>query len=128
MTARRSRPSGGGSGPLAATLALLAAVLVAGCGPASGSVASADPVATSAVDLPKSYRFTPEAITVAAGTTVTWTNSDNFMHNVAFEGQEPLTMSPGATASRTFDTAGTYPYVCSLHPTDMRGSVRVTGG
>ena len=32
------------------------------------------------VDLPKSYKFAPAAITVTAGTTVTWTNDDNFTH------------------------------------------------
>jgi plastocyanin len=37
-------------------------------------------------------------------------------------------MKPGAQATRTFPTAGTFDYVCSLHPREMRGSVVVGGG
>jgi plastocyanin len=84
-------------------------------------------VATTEVQLPKSYRFQPEAITVPVGATVTWTNDDNFTHNVTFQGSEPMAMSPGATTTRTFDTAGTFPYQCTLHPQDMQGTVEVTG-
>ena len=37
-------------------------------------------------------------------------------------------MSPGASVTHTFDTAGEFDYLCSLHPKDMRGRVVVTGG
>src|SRR5688572_33417198 len=40
------------------------------------------PVATTQVDLPRSYKFAPEDIVVSAGATVTWTNNDNFTHSV----------------------------------------------
>jgi plastocyanin len=36
-------------------------------------------------------------------------------------------MPPGASATHTFDSAGTYAYVCSLHPQNMKGTVIVTG-
>jgi plastocyanin len=36
-------------------------------------------------------------------------------------------MAPGESVSHTFTTPGLYPYVCSLHPNDMKGSVLVTG-
>jgi plastocyanin len=35
-------------------------------------------------------------------------------------------MSPGASVSHTFDSAGEFAYMCSLHPRDMRGRVVVT--
>jgi plastocyanin len=35
-------------------------------------------------------------------------------------------MRPGASVEHTFDVAGEFPYVCSLHPRDMRGRVVVT--
>ena len=108
-------------------LVLLVAVL-AGC---SGEAAdTADPpslVATTTVDLPKSYRFEPAAIQVDAGATVTWTNHDEFTHNVTFDGDSPLAMKPGESVTRAFPTAGTFAYLCSLHPREMRGSVAVTG-
>jgi plastocyanin len=122
--ANRARTS---DGRLASALALLLAVLVAGCGPAAESDSGPTPVATTSVDLPKSYRFEPAAISVPAGSTVTWTNRDDFTHTVTLEGSEPLTMSPGQSATHTFTTPGLYPYVCSLHPGDMMGSVVVEG-
>jgi plastocyanin len=103
---------------------VLVAVAAVGCGPAAA--ASATPTATTEVDLPKSYRFAPEAIVVEVGSTVTWTNHDDFTHNVALPGEEPLMMSPGESVSWTFDEPGQIDYVCSLHPRDMTGTVLVT--
>jgi plastocyanin len=108
-----------------AALIVLALASVVAC--SSNDAAAAKPVATTEVQLPKSYRFEPVAITVPVGSTVTWTNDDNFTHNVTFEGSEPMTMSPGASTTRTFDSAGTFPYQCTLHPQDMQGTVEVTG-
>lgn len=109
---------------LAALIVLTLASVVA-CN--SNDAAGGEPVATTEVQLPKSYRFEPAAITVPVGATVTWTNDDNFTHNVTFEGSEPATMSPGASTTRTFDTAGTFAYQCTLHPQDMQGMVEVGG-
>jgi plastocyanin len=96
----------------------------------SGSAGSGEPAATSTVDLPPSYRFQPASIAVGAGTTVTWTNHDNFTHSVQFlDGglpSDPMLMKPGETATFTFGTAGTYRYQCSLHPQNMQGTVTVT--
>jgi plastocyanin len=105
-------------------LLLLALVTVLAC--SSSDTSAAEPVATTEVQLPKSYRFEPAAITVPVGATVTWTNDDNFTHNVAFEGSEPMKLSPGDSTRRTFDTAGTFPYQCTLHSQDMQGTVEVT--
>ena len=123
----RRRP-GQGRGVAAVTLAAALGLGVGACGGSGPAGSAAEPVATTAVDLPPSYRFEPEAITVPAGSAVTWTNSDNFTHSVQLTGgeaDEPRLMQPGATASITFDEPGTYPYQCHLHPTDMRGTVTV---
>jgi plastocyanin len=122
------RPVIGLSIAVAVALGLgLAACSSSGSG---GAGSSAVPVATAVVDLPPSYRFAPEAISVAAGTTVTWTNHDNFTHSVQFlDGglpTEPLQMQPGASTTFAFATPGTYAYQCHLHPQDMRGTVTVT--
>ena len=106
--------------------ALAAVLLAAAC--AGAPEANSTPVATDTVNLPPSYRFEPAAITVPVGTTVTWTNNDNFSHNVQFEdGGEALFMRPGESVSQTFSEAGEYHYICSLHPTEMEGRVLVTG-
>jgi plastocyanin len=118
------RGSAGSPRPaLAALLAVLLLLIVGACSQAD--VADA-PVATSQVDLPRSYKFAPEDITVAAGTTVTWTNHDNFTHSVRFEDTgEVQMMSPGESVAHQFTDAGLYRYDCSLHPQDMKGSVLV---
>jgi plastocyanin len=104
-------------------VALAAAVLGAGCG---GVGESAAPVATTDVTMVKSYRFDPEKISVAAGSTVTWTNDDNFTHTVQVDGQADHEVEPGESVSIAFDRPGTYHYVCTLHSKDMEGEVIVT--
>ena len=121
---RRFRRPTTGAGPsiLFAVLALVAI----GCASSAGG-ADASPVATTTVDLPKSYKFAPTAISVTTGDTVTWTNNDNFTHSVRIEGGEPLVMKPGESVTHTFDAAGTFRYDCSFHPQNMKGTVVVGG-
>ena len=66
------------------------------------------------------FSFTPPNLTVAAGTTVTWTNRDDIPHTVV------STDDPKAFKSKVLDTdekfsftfskPGTYAYFCSIHP------------
>jgi plastocyanin len=104
---------------------LAASTLLASC----AAEGPAEPVATNQVDLPPSYRFEPEAITVPDGTKVTWTNHDNFTHNVRLldDGGGTMTVAPGDSVSFTFTGPGEHRYDCSFHPTDMSGVVIVTG-
>jgi plastocyanin len=112
--------------PLRLALAILFAVMLAAACQAAAPTA---PVATSQVDLPRSYKFVPENITVAVGTTVTWTNNDNFTHSVRLlDSGETQLMKPGETVTHTFGASGLFKYDCSLHPKDMRGSVLVGAG
>ena len=107
--------------PLAA--AVLAAITVAaGC----GSTATSTPVATTKVEMAKSYRFAPNVIEIKAGETVTWTNHDNFTHTVKFDGQPDHKVGRGDSVSIAFDKPGTYHYVCTLHSHDMHGTVIVS--
>jgi plastocyanin len=99
-----------------------AALFAAGCG---GSGESSEPVATTEVQMVKSYRFDPKVIEIKAGDTVTWTNEDNFTHTVEVEGQGDHKVEQGESVSITFDTPGTYHYVCTLHSHDMDGEVIV---
>jgi plastocyanin len=98
-----------------------AALVAAGC----GSAESTEPVATTEVEMVKSYRFDPKVIEVAAGATVTWTNEDNFTHTVQVDGQEDHKVGKGESVSITFERPGTYSYVCTLHSQDMDGEVIV---
>lgn len=106
-------------------LAVFVTLSLSGC--SQGPAESAEPVATNQVTLPKSYRFEPEVIRVDAGTTVTWTNEDDFPHNVHLLDGSDLTedLPVGESTSITFDQAGEIAYECSLHPQQMQGSVIV---
>jgi plastocyanin len=99
-----------------------AAVFASGCG---GAGESSEPVATTEVQMVKSYRFDPKVIEIKAGDTVTWTNEDNFTHTVEVEGQEDHKVEQGESVEITFDKPGTYDYVCTLHSQDMDGTVIV---
>ncbi|MGW4065190.1 cupredoxin domain-containing protein [Amycolatopsis sp. NPDC004747] len=74
------------------------------------------------------YAYSPAALTVRAGDTVTWMQHDEAPHDVvttsapvAFRGPQ---LSAGQSWSYTFRQPGTYQYYCSVHP-DMRASVTV---
>jgi len=112
--------------PLRPALAVLfVAFLAVACQAAEPNA----PVATTQVDLPRSYKFAPEDIVVSAGTTVTWTNNDNFTHSVRLlDGGEVQMMKPGERVTNVFTGPGLYRYDCSLHPNDMQGSVLVEAG
>jgi amicyanin len=73
------------------------------------------------------FKFNPATLTVAVGTTVTWTNQDEEPHTIA--AKDGSFHSPGmdthGTYSFTFTTAGSYDYICSIHPF-MTGTVVVT--
>jgi plastocyanin len=74
----------------------------------------------------KDFAFSPPTITVAIGTTVTWTNQDSVNHTVTSKtgAFESGTLSNGSSFSFTFNTAGDYEYHCSIH-TGMVGQVIV---
>ena len=75
------------------------------------------------------FSFNPGQITVAPGTTVTWTNEGPSPHTTtADDGSwDSGTLQQGEDFSFTFDEPGTYTYHCSIHP-DMTASVKVSGG
>jgi plastocyanin len=70
--------------------------------------------------------FSPSVIEVPVGTEVTWTFADTEEHNVIFDGFGSNVELTGSYR-HTFETAGEYPYVCTLHPLSMKGRVIVTG-
>jgi plastocyanin len=84
-----------------------------------------DQLAGNAVQI-ANFTFTPSPITITAGQSVTWTNTDPFAHTTTSDAgiwnSGPL--APGASFTQTFGTAGTFTYHCMIHPF-MMGSVIV---
>ncbi len=81
--------------------------------------------------------FSPSSLTVAPGTTITFTNDDTGVtHNIDFTSVPGgSTVAPGTTSpnlkggnsySITLTTPGTYTYVCDYHNW-MKGTITVTG-
>jgi plastocyanin len=87
--------------------------------------APAAPAAGNAVTI-DGFAFAPATVTISPGTTITWTNRDEEPHTVvANDGSfHSPGMGTGATFSHTFSAAGTFDYVCSIHPM-MHGTVVV---
>jgi plastocyanin len=106
-------------------LVAAAAFLLAGCS-SSDNPAQPNPGGSNVVIT--NNQFTPSTITVTVGTTVTWQwNSSGVSHNVTFaDGPTSGTKSSGSYP-RTFQAAGSYPYVCTIHEGQgMTGTVTVT--
>jgi glucose/arabinose dehydrogenase/plastocyanin len=125
---------------VAAALSAVALPIVAGgavpatAGPPAGaaSVAADSQVVTAA------FTFVPPEIVVAPGDTLTHTNVDVAPHNVVAttNGPDGSPLFSGATIAAGERAAvhgvadlapGSYPFVCTIHPTLMRGTVRVAG-
>lgn len=108
-----------------ASLAALALVLMLALGVASvGHPARV--TADDASVMIANFAFSPQTITVSAGDTVTWTNTDQAAHTVtANDGSfDSGLLSQGQSFSQTFSSPGTYSYICSIHPF-MTGTVVV---
>jgi plastocyanin len=110
-----------------AAVAMVAMVLLLAGSP--NITANTQQAASAATEVKiDNFSFGPGTITVAVGTTVTWTNRDDIPHTVV------STDDPKAFKSKVLDTdekfsytfakPGTYPYFCSIHP-KMTGKVVV---
>jgi plastocyanin len=107
-----------------------AVVLVAGtlllARSSSVSVSAQQQVAAATDVKIDNFSFGPGTLTVAAGTTVNWTNRDDIPHNVvSTDGVfKSKVMDTDEKFSYTFAKPGTFPYFCSIHP-KMTGKVVV---
>ncbi len=74
------------------------------------------------------FTFAPTPLTVALGTTVTWVNRDDIPHAIYCPALNLRSHALDTNDSfvHTFDQAGTYDYICSIHP-HMRGRIVVQG-
>jgi amicyanin len=116
---------GGGGGAKSAAGDGMAGMAMAAKGGGNAARVSAA-VATDAVGI-KNFAFSPATITVKAGSTVVWTNDDSIQHDITFDGGgiASSVLNQNDTFSHTFPAAGTYHYICSIHPF-MHGTVVVT--
>jgi len=73
------------------------------------------------------FAFSPQDLTIAAGTTVEWVNRDDIPHVVVSDDRKTFkskVLDTDEKFSYTFTKPGTYTYFCSIHP-KMTGKVIV---
>jgi plastocyanin len=121
--------SGSGTASAGASVAASAAAPSVATSQAPASTApsaSASGAAGGSAVSVKNFAFAPPSLSVAVGTTVTWTNEDTTAHTVtADDGTfDSKNIASGATFTQTFDTAGSFAYHCTLHP-NMTATIEV---
>jgi plastocyanin len=95
-----------------------ALLLTAACGNSSkAGGGSSAPVTGNAVQV-KNFSFAPKTLTVPVGTKVTWTFEDSTAHNVTANDKSfgSKDLASGQSYSFTFNSAGNYSYLCTIHP------------
>jgi len=75
------------------------------------------------------FAFNPPILTIKTGTTVTWMNQDEAVHQIASDSGTPVAFTSGSLATGksfplTFTQPGTYTYHCTYHPS-MKGTIIV---
>lgn len=112
-------------GRLLAVVGAVAALsaLSLGCGSSSNETkASAGDVTVA------DFSFSPKIATIKPGETVTWTNRGQTDHTVKGRGFfSSKAFGNGQAFRHRFTRAGRFAYICTLHPTLMRGTVLVRG-
>ncbi len=101
-----------------------AIVLTAALGLALSAPLRADQT-THVVDI-RDYAYKPAELTIPAGDSVKFVNHDDDAHSVTAKDAsfDSKLFGTGKSWTYAFDTAGTYSYVCSVHPS-MQGKVIV---
>ena len=117
--------SRGGAPALDSTAPAAPAIEAAPASPGGSTAAAVSDSTVSMLD----NSFSPEPVTVPAGTTIIWTNSGRMPHtSTSKDGLwDSGLMKAGQSFSFLFDKTGRYEYVCIFHP-DMVGTVNVQGG
>lgn len=94
----------------------------------SGGNTGGQPVPDNTVIARAADAFDPSSLTVAVGTTVSFT-FESTAHNVTFAAvngrpADIAGLNANTTITRTFATAGTFPYQCTIHA-GMSGTIIV---
>ncbi|HEV7400868.1 MAG TPA: plastocyanin/azurin family copper-binding protein [Solirubrobacterales bacterium] len=130
MSARRSLL-------VAAVAAALCGLVAGGPSATAGGKTAAKPKLVSVAD----FYFGPDQVTIKRGDAVkwVWATSNTYPHDVHLkQGPKGLqhkgsystrtTAVTNARFRRTFETPGTYRFICTIHPTQMKLTVTVLKG
>ena len=72
------------------------------------------------------FKFSPDAVNAAPNAAIKWTNDDGAPHQVVIAAKNLKTpvLNKGQSAELKIDAAGSYDYICGIHPS-MKGKVVV---
>lgn len=105
------------------------ALLLAACSSGtSGSTTSVGSGSGADVSI-ENFAFGPNAITISVGDTVSWTNDESSTAHTTTSDDglwDSGSLGGGGTFEHTFDDAGTFDYICSIHPS-MTATITVGG-
>lgn len=73
------------------------------------------PVESNSVNI-QNFSFSPSVLTVKKGATVTWTNNDSAPHQIKSDAFNSDSLGNGQSFSFTFNSIGSFDYICSVHP------------
>ena len=75
------------------------------------------------------FKYVPETLTIGTGVTVKFVNQDEEPHTVTAKNGsfDSKALDTQQTWTHTFNQAGNFPYLCSIHPY-MKGTINVTSG
>jgi plastocyanin len=117
-----------------ATIACAMAVALLGAAPAAAQAPRPKPKTVTVND----FYFSPTSVTIKKGGSVRWVWSEynTYPHDVHLKKGPPKLKRKGSYSTKTtavteahfkktFETPGTYKYICTIHPTEMRMTVVV---
>ncbi len=94
--------------------------------PAGATVCAESTEAATAEVTIAGSSFGPDPIQARVGETISWTNRDQVPHSAVIGSAcRTSTLRNGETGSLAFTEAGTYEYVCGIHPS-MTGTVEIS--
>jgi len=100
----------------------------AAAGSASAACTVSSGTGTVTVSI-KNFTFETDPVTAKVGDVITWTNNDSASHTATVDDGTCTTdsIAAGASGSLTFSAAGTYKYHCRIHPSQMTGTIEISG-
>jgi plastocyanin len=104
----------------------------------AGGVSAADDPTVEPAETPSGYVWKPSAVNAAPGGTVAFRNPGNVVpHGVHWTGGPEKPSCDGVPVDEfgtswsgtcSFAQAGTYTFVCTVHPEEMKGTITVASG
>ena len=111
----------------AAAVALLAAAACGGSDDGAGSAGGAGAGAGAKTVTIANFEFAPDTLEVKVGDTITVENKDQTEHTVTARDKSFDTGSFTGTITFTVTKAGTFEYVCEVHPFMPPKKIKVVG-